>query len=77
MWLLTGSLVCRCAGASSARADVAACCVLAAISPSCANTTFEMACDPPPTAGVKAAPPTEELFAELKPGWGEEWPDLV
>lgn len=55
-------------GAPSTRSDLAAVCVLAALSPTCANTTFEMACDKP-GKGSAAAAPTPSTFEGLDADW--------
>ena len=59
-------------GAPSTRADVAAVAVLASSAAACANTTFEMSCDPP--GKQPAAPPqAETLFAVLDAAFDKQW----
>eukprot|EP01052_Picozoa_sp_SAG31_P007979 SAG31_NODE_393_length_16293_cov_15.804372_2_plen_77_part_00 len=68
-------------GAQSTRADVAACCVAAASSTHCANTTFEMACDAPFAQSSMETVQSdwfEKEFASLQKNWGEgEWRHLL
>ena len=54
-------------GAPTSRADLAAVCVLAALSPQCAGTTFELACEKAKGAAVEA--PTERIFDGLDTEW--------
>lgn len=58
-------------GAPTTRADLASVLVLAALSPACANTTFEMACEKP-TKSAPAAAPTASMFEGLSSQWDKE-----
>lgn len=60
--------------AQSTRADVAAVCISAALSPLCANVTFEMACEKKhKVAGTVNNIDPETLFNDLSSEWDAQW----
>jgi uncharacterized protein YbjT (DUF2867 family) len=61
-------------GTQSTRADVAALCMAAALSPLCVNTTFECACEAAPADGSTVPPIVpEELFKNLSSQFDQQF----